>query len=150
MPDGYGPGRIFPNGSAADFFQDNFCERCARKDCPTVKMIDKAYIDGVSWNGDMSIRTDPKGRTMCVDFFSPEKELMWFYEETFPQTFLGFKLRNTADGCVAESADGLWSLTCGCKANLETQLLVSFPSRAQSAVISVTEGKHGEAEPFPR
>lgn len=136
MPEGYTPAKPFSNGSAADFFECFFCNRCTKckldeltlepsaRCCPTYRATQRAYIDLKYWPAEGSIMRDPSGKTVCVDFFCADPDVMAAYEKEFPQTYIGYTLHNLEDGYLAKNPDGSPALRSGSKKNLETMLLV--------------------------
>lgn len=161
MPEGYKQATPFSNGSEADFFEETFCMRCAKckldelsmlpsaRTCPTYRATARAYIDIKFWPTEGSIMVDPKGRRVCVDFFCIDPEVMEAYEKEFPQTYVGYTLKNEDKSFLALNPDGSPALRCGTKKNLEGMLLVINADKVQSVVASFpennasTEEKHG-------
>lgn len=166
MPDGYKGAKPFSNGSEAEYFDETFCQRCAKRrhtpdglpahrNCKTESAIGEAYIDTERWPKDGNLVEDQFHRVVCLNFFSDDPEVMEAYERAVPQTFLGCVLHNLSDGYLANNQDGSPVLRCGTRENLEKMLLVIFSHRAQSILVSSTpkdantEGEHGERESVP-
>jgi hypothetical protein len=131
----------------ADIFEETFCLRCDKcnlnnltmeprlRQCPTYRATARAYIDLDFWPKDGAIAIDKLGRHVCLNFFSSDKAIMDKYEESVPQTYLGFTLRNLKDGYVAENPDGTPALRTGEKDRLETLLLVLYSDKHRSAEV---------------
>lgn len=78
------PSSPFPNGSAYDYFEHNFCNRCKHGEgnCDIADAIIVAMFDETAWPADKIVETD-HAYHVCTKFESDDKDLMAQYHRLF-------------------------------------------------------------------
>jgi hypothetical protein len=82
------------------------------------------------------LRVDDKQWRVCLDFFSSDPETQDSYEKAIPQEYIGYRVRNLADGYVAEDENGKPILRCGSKDRLETTLLIIAKEKEPGRIVN--------------